>query len=125
MEFTFLRSVAPSQMSIAWNYQLDTSVTDCDYETYQDDRETFLGVVQRGGGLQGDDNDGSESTTTSTTNHQDSGMEEGGTMRVDFHSDRMVVVTNNNNHQEEGQSLPSSSPRGGEIGGTNFAKAFA
>jgi len=45
MEYTFLRAVTPSQMSIAWNFQLDTSVTESDYEGYEKDRTTFLEML--------------------------------------------------------------------------------
>ncbi|CAB9520666.1 expressed unknown protein [Seminavis robusta] len=48
MEFTFLRDITPTQMSIAWNYQLDTSVTDSDYEGYADDRAKFLELLGDG-----------------------------------------------------------------------------
>ena len=47
MEFTFLRAVTPSQMWIAWNYQLDTSVmTEAySYDQYADDRARFLEML--------------------------------------------------------------------------------
>jgi Chalcone isomerase-like len=48
MEFTFLRDITPSQMSIAWNYQLDTSVTAADYEGYDQDRAQFLKLLGEG-----------------------------------------------------------------------------
>jgi Chalcone isomerase-like len=48
MEFTFLRDITPSQMSIAWNYQLDTSVTASDYEAYDQDRAQFLKLLGEG-----------------------------------------------------------------------------
>lgn len=45
MEVTFLREVKPSQISIAWKYQLDTSVTH-NYGGYKQDRERFLQMVE-------------------------------------------------------------------------------
>lgn len=45
LEFTFLRDVTSSQMSVAWNYQLDTSVTHY-YEGYKDDRDAFLRMLE-------------------------------------------------------------------------------
>ena len=45
MDFTFLQAVNPIQMSIAWNYQLDTSVTH-HYEGYSDDRDEFLRMLE-------------------------------------------------------------------------------
>lgn len=67
MEFIFLRDVSPSQMSIAWNYQLDTSVTHQDYERYAEDRAAFLESL-------------------------DGSMQEGGKMRFEFHPNRMVLT---------------------------------
>jgi hypothetical protein len=48
MEFTFLQNVSPSQMSIAWNYQLDASVTFNSYEGYSYDKATFLELLLHG-----------------------------------------------------------------------------
>ena len=97
MEFTFLRDITPSQMSIAWNYQLDTSVmmpadsgdtsnaNDEYFQTdvqYAKDRALFLEL-----------------------------MEEKGTISLEFRGDKGMAVIN------QGQLV-------GIIEGTKFQKAF-
>lgn len=109
MEFTFLRNVTPSQMSIAWNYQLDTSVTtdSQEYEGYALDKAKFLQLLLEDG--DGDDDEGSN-------NKSSSGMVDRGTIVLEFHVDhdtndtKMVVVN-------QGQRV-------GEVVGSNFSKAF-
>ena len=101
MEFTFLRDITPSQMSIAWNYQLDTSVMMPDdsgdpsnanveyFEAdgqYAKDRALFLELL-------------------------DGPMGEKGTISLEFHGEKGMAVIN------QGQLV-------GIIQGTQFQKAF-
>ena len=101
MEFTFLREITPSQMSIAWNYQLDTSVmmpadsgdtsdTNVEYfqtdGQYSKDRALFLELL-------------------------DGPMEEKGTISLEFRGDKGMAVIN------QGQLV-------GIIEGTKFQRAF-
>ena len=109
MEFTFLRDITPSQMSIAWNYQLDTSVM----MPIDDDNSGVDGV---------ESTDNSDDYYTSDGQYDkdralflellDGPMVEKGTIRLEFRGEQGMAVIN------QGQFV-------GTIPGIKFQKAFS